>query len=258
MTDSIRYQLHELLTKHYDSEELRTLCFYLGEYLSDFSYDALQGDGFLAKVREFILLFERRKMIRSVLAVIEQQKPELVQEVSRIRQLLPQEDWHRSDLFDFQEGLNELKSALESSRPADEYLNLLVLEARLLDNLREEQTFGPNDTLRSDQARIVGTLNRLAYEKLDRSFVQLCRSDEFRTDFDEYFGAIRSQISDVDEKAELAIFEFRLLRAVVDEQRFGITSDTQADKRRILYSLNQWTQAKLDKEFLPLEDSLQQ
>ncbi len=55
-------------------------------------------------------------------------------------------------------------------------LGFAVLESRLLDNLQDERHYGVNETIRSERARIVHELNRLALGHLERSFNDLCRT----------------------------------------------------------------------------------
>lgn len=55
-------------------------------------------------------------------------------------------------------------------------LAFAVLESRLLDNLRDEGRCGINDIIRSERARVMEELNRLALSYLGRSFNELCKS----------------------------------------------------------------------------------
>ena len=72
--------------------------------------------------------------------------------------------------MDYERGLEILKAQLERTNRYDEFN---VLEARLLENLREERLYGPSEQNRSDRARIIGGLNRLALDVLGVSFNQL-------------------------------------------------------------------------------------
>jgi len=76
----------------------------------------------------------------------------------------------RGDSMDYERGLEILKAQLERTNRYDEFN---VLEARLLENLREERLYGPSEQNRSDRARIIGGLNRLALDVLGVSFNQL-------------------------------------------------------------------------------------
>jgi hypothetical protein len=76
----------------------------------------------------------------------------------------------RGDSMDYERGLEILKAQLERTNRYDEFN---VLEARLLENLREERLYGPSEQNRSDRARIVDGLNRLALDVLGVSFNQL-------------------------------------------------------------------------------------
>ena len=53
-------------------------------------------------------------------------------------------------------------------------LDFAVLQSRLLDNLQHERLYGTSEAIRSERARIVHELNRLALAHLDRSFNDLC------------------------------------------------------------------------------------
>ena len=54
-------------------------------------------------------------------------------------------------------------------------LNFTVLESRLLDNLQDEHYYGVNPIIRSERARIMEELNKLALKYVERSFNDLCR-----------------------------------------------------------------------------------
>jgi hypothetical protein len=53
-------------------------------------------------------------------------------------------------------------------------LDFAVLQSRLLDNLQDERLYGTSETIRTERARIVHELNRLALAHLNRSFNDLC------------------------------------------------------------------------------------
>jgi hypothetical protein len=53
-------------------------------------------------------------------------------------------------------------------------LDFAVLQSRLLDNLQDERLYGTSEAIRSDCARIVNELNRLALTHLGHSFNDLC------------------------------------------------------------------------------------
>ena len=55
-------------------------------------------------------------------------------------------------------------------------LDFAVLESRMLDNLQDERRYGTSETIRSERARIVQELNRLALTHLGRSFNDLCQA----------------------------------------------------------------------------------
>jgi hypothetical protein len=64
-------QLHQFIDKHYDLEELRTLCFELGV-----DYDALRGEGTAAKARELVLYLGRRGHLAALLQRLRAGRPE--------------------------------------------------------------------------------------------------------------------------------------------------------------------------------------
>ena len=53
-------------------------------------------------------------------------------------------------------------------------LDFAVLESRLLDDLQDERSYGSTEAIRSDRARIMKELNRLALTHLGCSFNELC------------------------------------------------------------------------------------
>jgi hypothetical protein len=55
-------------------------------------------------------------------------------------------------------------------------LDFAVLESRMLDNLQDERRYGISGAIRSERARIVQELNRLALTHLGRSFNELCQA----------------------------------------------------------------------------------
>lgn len=67
-------------------------------------------------------------------------------------------------------GLEALRAQLEQT---NRYTEFTGLEARLYENLQDEQLYGPNDGNRSQRARIVNSLNKLALETLKLSFNDL-------------------------------------------------------------------------------------
>ena len=75
--------------------------------------------------------------------------------------------------FSHERGLAALRDHL-SQADAETRLGFAVLESRLLENLQDERRYGTSETLRSERARIVQELNRLALAHLGRSFNELC------------------------------------------------------------------------------------
>ncbi len=60
------------LCRHFDQEELETLCFCLG-----LTYDALRGDGRRAKTRELIAYYQRRDDLDTLIDAIRTQRPDV-------------------------------------------------------------------------------------------------------------------------------------------------------------------------------------
>jgi hypothetical protein len=67
-----RTKLRELLTNHFDDEELRTLCFDLG-----IDYDDLRGEGKASKARELVTYLERRGRIDDLVEIGKRVRPRL-------------------------------------------------------------------------------------------------------------------------------------------------------------------------------------
>ncbi len=65
-----RTKLHQLITTHFDGEELRTLCFDL-----NVDYDDLRGEGKASKAREFIAYLERHGRIPELVEVCRRLRP---------------------------------------------------------------------------------------------------------------------------------------------------------------------------------------
>jgi hypothetical protein len=78
--------LYRVLTRLFDDEELRTLCFELGE---DYDYDNLRGEGKKAKARELVALAERKGHLTELEATIRRERPTLATTYSykRVREL---------------------------------------------------------------------------------------------------------------------------------------------------------------------------
>ncbi len=75
--------------------------------------------------------------------------------------------------FSHERGLTTLGELLAQAN-VQIRLDFAVLESRLLENLQDERHYGTSETLRSERARIVQELNRLALAHLQRSFNELC------------------------------------------------------------------------------------
>lgn len=72
--------------------------------------------------------------------------------------------------MDFERGLDSLRSQLEET---NRYTEFTTLEARMLENLRDERLYGSNETNRSERTRVITGLNKLALEVLGLSFNDL-------------------------------------------------------------------------------------
>lgn len=68
--------LRDCLSRRFDEEELRTLCFDAGV-----SYDGLGGRGTTGKARELVEHFERRNAVLRLLAVIESTRPDVYRDL---------------------------------------------------------------------------------------------------------------------------------------------------------------------------------
>jgi len=75
--------------------------------------------------------------------------------------------------FSYEHGLAVLGECLAQANVGTR-LGLAVLESRLLDNLQDAHLYGTNETIRSERARVLYELNRLALAHLGRSFNDLC------------------------------------------------------------------------------------
>ena len=75
--------------------------------------------------------------------------------------------------FSYERGLAALRERLAQA-DVETRLAFGVLEARLRENLRDDRLYGTTETIRSDRARIVYELNRLALNHAGPSFDELC------------------------------------------------------------------------------------
>jgi hypothetical protein len=82
---------------------------------------------------------------------------------------------HPSAVFDYEHGLRRLQDLITEGAPTL-LSEFHTLEARLLDNLRDERLYGGTETSRAERARVVDALNDLARRAgLSPSFNDLCR-----------------------------------------------------------------------------------
>lgn len=72
--------------------------------------------------------------------------------------------------MDHERGLDALGAQLEQT---NRYLEFTTLEARLRENLHDERLYGSTETIRSERARIINSLNKLTLEVLGLSFNDL-------------------------------------------------------------------------------------
>jgi len=80
-------ELHRLLAKHYDLEELRTLAFNLGV-----DWDELGGETKSARARELIAYLQRRNRLGDLLAAIGTSRPDVAQELQTVMSVVPTQD----------------------------------------------------------------------------------------------------------------------------------------------------------------------
>jgi hypothetical protein len=73
--------------------------------------------------------------------------------------------------MNYERGLAQMKQGLQGTMSYQEFL---LFEFRLQENLQNERYYGTNEQIRSDCARIIEQLNRLALEHLQASFNDLC------------------------------------------------------------------------------------
>lgn len=73
-------------------------------------------------------------------------------------------------------GLERMKIHLNPMQ-TEIFLDFAGLEQRLLENLDNERRFGSDDNVRSERARVIRELNRMARRHLEVSFNDLCRAD---------------------------------------------------------------------------------
>ena len=79
----------------------------------------------------------------------------------------------RSGGVNLERGLEAMKARLKGGDP-DAYLTFSTLESRLLANIDEERVYGSSETVRSERARIVQELNRIALARFQSNFNELC------------------------------------------------------------------------------------
>jgi hypothetical protein len=72
--------------------------------------------------------------------------------------------------MDYERGLDLLKAQLEQT---NRYIEFTTLEARMRENMQDEHMFGSSETTRTERARIVSSLNKLAIDVLQSSFNDL-------------------------------------------------------------------------------------
>jgi hypothetical protein len=75
--------------------------------------------------------------------------------------------------FSYERGLAALRQRLEHADD-EARLAFAVLDTRLRENLRDDRLYGSTETIRSERARIIYELNRLALNQAGPSFNELC------------------------------------------------------------------------------------
>jgi hypothetical protein len=65
--------LRQAIVRHFDLEELRTLCVDIGV-----NYDVLRGEGLEAKTRELVAYVERRGELERLVAAVRGQRPKAI------------------------------------------------------------------------------------------------------------------------------------------------------------------------------------
>ena len=76
----------------------------------------------------------------------------------------------------YEEGLKRLLEAL--GRNHQQYLKALGYEASLRDNIENARLYNDNEILRSERNRILTYLNALALDTINKSFNELCHSNQ--------------------------------------------------------------------------------
>jgi hypothetical protein len=113
--------------------------------------------------------FQMQRLVAAIRSASPQ--PTSIEPTSVQRPVLPS---HRSAQdFSHERGLAALAELLIHA-DVETRLGFAALESRLLDNLQDERRYGTNETIRTERARIVQELNRLALTYLGRSFNDLC------------------------------------------------------------------------------------
>ncbi len=130
-------QLRQLLTTHFDAEELHSLCFDLGV-----DYDDLRGEGKANKARELVAYLDRRGRI-----------PDLVAQCSQLR---PQVSW----TFTFA-ATPTAAPGPEYSRPVSHGLNALAEFIKLPQVRNAVATFRASFKAASEQIDILGDYKQL-------------------------------------------------------------------------------------------------
>lgn len=74
-------------------------------------------------------------------------------------------------MMNYRKGLITIKKLIANTEAQEKFL---VLESSLLENLENEDLFGTSQQIRSDRARIILQLNRLAMDNFEVSFNDLC------------------------------------------------------------------------------------
>ena len=78
--------------------------------------------------------------------------------------------------FNLEGGLQVVKDALRGV-DQDTFLDFSALESRLLENIRSERLCGSTETVRSERAKVIQELNRLAIKHLGRTYNDACEGN---------------------------------------------------------------------------------
>jgi len=114
--------------------------------------------------------FQMRRLVAAIRSA--PQSPAPAEAAPALRSVPPARP--RAGGFSHERGLAALGDLLAHAN-VQIRLDFAVLQSRLLDNLQDERLYGTREAIRSERARIVHELNRLALAHLSRSFSDFCK-----------------------------------------------------------------------------------